>query len=1101
MKKPLLFSLLDKPIAYLNLQNSFSNQLDSFTVKMRNISLLLTMLIALCFTTSSSYGQAADAINAVQICDGIWPQPAATANFGVQELNAGNRGCLASNEVGSNWYWVKVTTSGNMAFSVQGLKSNGAAADIDGAVWGPFASVAAGSSAIAGGTDPIRCSYAVSTGMELRNGNLQTSEGQAGDGIVGSIPVTIGQYYLILVDNFDANNANGARSISWSFTSGNSAQYECPAPPVLPAATCASANGPSNDLGVKTARGVQPSGTFTFTQCNNFSGVPFKSGDGTFTQCYTVNSGANGNIGAVQQILIYGTGAGGVPDCLPAIAGSRTATLSLKQPPPCAASIPANVLNAGNSSTFNPEWTGLTPNTDYILCIETTMPAPSPGVICNYRQSCVDIYHWTTPAATFAFNCGTASLSGTFTANGTTGQTGNLTVPITSATAGNATFNVTSVVSGITGTLSTLLTAGQTSVVIPVTFNGSGAAGSRTISVTSAQTSSTCSKVFTVGGCTAGTTAPTLSATTKSNVCPATTADVSSLVSSTCPVGSSLEWHNTNTGLSATTLVTATSLGAGTYYPVCHDATAACYSPTPSTGVTVSITVCVGPLDSDNDGILDSVDLDDDNDGILDSVECVPTNLITNGDFANAGTGWTSSFFPTPVTGPLVYPTGTMRILVDNDGNLYPNRVLLANNTSLNMVSGKTYNFSAEIGIYPGSTSQTSDFGFVLIDATGNIVQTIETFKSRAVGVGNVLINGTVTNYPKSFVSTVTGNYRLAMTWKGGGLGAADDISFDNIIISTICDTDGDGIANNLDLDSDGDGCSDAIEGGGSFTPTNLVASSMAGGNSGVGYTGTSAIPVVSNLGNTVNTTVSSASYGVPTIATTGQGLGDSQNGAVSSQCTTCNATVAPTLSATTATNICPSTIAFLNLITASNLPSGTTLSWHVGTPATAANEISPGVLGFAATYYAAFKGLNGAIVCFGPTTPVTVTETTCAGPLAITQPAVITKPVSTPVTGTAPTDLIPTGGTGAINYSNGSTDALCVQPIGATALPATSNLLINSLTGAYSYTTPTTAGTYYFCVKVCDSASPTPSCAFATYKVVVTPPACAAGTVAPGVN
>jgi hypothetical protein len=35
-----------------------------------------------------------------------------------------------------------------------------------------------------------------------------------------------------------------------------------------------------------------------------------------------------------------------------------------------------------------------------------------------------------------------------------------------------------------------------------------------------------------------------------------------------------------------------------------------------------------------------------------------------------------------------------------------------------------------------------------------------------------------------------------------------------------VCDTDGDGIVNALDLDSDGDGCSDAIEGGSSSTAT-----------------------------------------------------------------------------------------------------------------------------------------------------------------------------------------------------------------------------------------------------------------------------------------
>jgi hypothetical protein len=318
--------------------------------------------------------------------------------------------------------------------------------------------------------------------------------------------------------------------------------------------------------------------------------------------------------------------------------------------------------------------------------------------------------------------------------------------------------------------------------------------------------------------------------------------------------------------------------------------------------------------------------------------------------------------------------------------------------------------------------------------------------------------------------------------------------------------------------------------------------------------------------------------------------LGDSQNGAVSSQCATCNATVAPTLSATTATNICPSTIAFLNLITASNLPSGTTLTWHAGTPATAANEISPGVLGFAATYYAAFKGLNGASVCFGPTTPVTVTATTCcssgttaptlsattksnvcpattadisslvsstcpvgsslewhnvnsgfsasnivtatslgagtyypvcfdatntcyspapatgvmvtiitcASPLTLTQPPVITKTPSTLVSGTAPMDVTPMGGTGTITYSDGNSDPACTPPVGTQPLPNTSNLQIINATGTYSYTTPAIAGTYYFCVKVCDSTSPTPVCLIATYKVIVTAPSCIIGTAMP---
>lgn len=76
------------------------------------------------------------------------------------------------------------------------------------------------------------------------------------------------------------------------------------------------------------------------------------------------------------------------------------------------------------------------------------------------------------------------------------------------------------------------------------------------------------------------------------------------------------------------------------------------------------------------------------------------------------------------------------------------------------------------------------------------------------------------------------------------------------------CDIDGDGIPNQLDLDSDGDGCPDAIEGGANFVDSDLEIA-----------TGTIASQTPNqNLGNSVD------ANGVPTIAGTGQTIGDSQN-------------------------------------------------------------------------------------------------------------------------------------------------------------------------------------------------------------------------------
>ena len=99
--------------------------------------------------------------------------------------------------------------------------------------------------------------------------------------------------------------------------------------------------------------------------------------------------------------------------------------------------------------------------------------------------------------------------------------------------------------------------------------------------------------------------------------------------------------------------------------------------------------------------------------------------------------------------------------------------------------------------------------------------------------------------------------------------------------VAPVCDLDGDGLPNSLDLDSDGDGCSDAIEGGSAIPLTNLVSSSMPGGNSGGGYTGSSSSPVTQNLGNTVGNTATT--LGIPIIAGTGQLKGVSQDGTIQS--------------------------------------------------------------------------------------------------------------------------------------------------------------------------------------------------------------------------
>ncbi|CAN1578581.1 Bacterial TSP3 repeat [Spirosomataceae bacterium] len=94
--------------------------------------------------------------------------------------------------------------------------------------------------------------------------------------------------------------------------------------------------------------------------------------------------------------------------------------------------------------------------------------------------------------------------------------------------------------------------------------------------------------------CVAGAAAPNLSATSISNVCPATTVNLTSITASNTPANTTLTWHS---GTPATTAnkITGTAVAAGTYYAAFFDATNNCYSGTSgsaTTAVTVTITIC-----------------------------------------------------------------------------------------------------------------------------------------------------------------------------------------------------------------------------------------------------------------------------------------------------------------------------------------------------------------------------------------------------------------------------------------------------------------------------------------------------------------------------
>lgn len=136
--------------------------------------------------------------------------------FGTQELNAGNRGCLSSNEHQSSWYLISIGTSGTLQFTIS--PQNGTD-DYDFAVWGP--NMACPPSAA-----PIRCSYAAgggNTGVNtgLNGGSPETTEGAGGDRYVDDMNVLAGEYYTLCVDNYTSSSS------PFDFTFGGSAGISC----------------------------------------------------------------------------------------------------------------------------------------------------------------------------------------------------------------------------------------------------------------------------------------------------------------------------------------------------------------------------------------------------------------------------------------------------------------------------------------------------------------------------------------------------------------------------------------------------------------------------------------------------------------------------------------------------------------------------------------------------------------------------------------------------------------------------------------------------------------------------------------------------------
>lgn len=262
-----------------------------------------------------------------------------------------------------------------------------------------------------------------------------------------------------------------------------------------------------------------------------------------------------------------------------------------------------------------------------------------------------------------------------------------------------------------------------------------------------------------------------------------------------------------------------------------------------STGTCPSITsneaVLTIAVDTDGDGITDSVDLDDDNDGILDTVECPNNGTIL----------WVTQNTPNTEeqnTIDKLTALGYSVTVVDDgatgqDANNYAATFLFERVDSFTAFSNITNLATTNRGVITsenalhdeilgGVTGGNSGTAFVTITNNTHPITNGLPLGDYDIGDadfhGNGITSGTTlgTNRNNGEVAInvwdvgealETGNApgrRVIVPHTRGFNAAGEDLLVNAIIWAATVDTDQDGIADCLDTDSDGDGCNDADE-------------------------------------------------------------------------------------------------------------------------------------------------------------------------------------------------------------------------------------------------------------------------------------------------
>ncbi|PIF00100.1 MAG: hypothetical protein CR994_07890 [Maribacter sp.] len=229
----------------------------------------------------------------------------------------------------------------------------------------------------------------------------------------------------------------------------------------------------------------------------------------------------------------------------------------------------------------------------------------------------------------------------------------------------------------------------------------------------------------------------------------------------------------------------------------------------------VMATAHPAPPDTDNDGIPDDVDLDDDNDGITDEEEyCTTTHTAflasqnTHGNrtvvINHTGTGYLrldfdsmNSSFQLDINGTTIHPS-----IMESDNNAWLWVIFF----------GRKYiRFESDNAFINSPWTQNTN-GLprlrIIVDESGNVAL----YGSRTTSSTSLEPMRVQSNTPFNTINWIPGSNNVFTITNYPGSGQEGFSG--ELFASTLCDSDGDGVINSLDLDSDNDGIYDIVESG-----------------------------------------------------------------------------------------------------------------------------------------------------------------------------------------------------------------------------------------------------------------------------------------------